>query len=85
MEMSAITDPRQREDIARVMRDLSGYRALVSRYLVQQLELDAVLDAHCADPQRRYEPLPTVGKGFGFASELRPTSASLHPAAAPTK
>ena len=39
MEMSTITDPRQRTDLANVMRDLSGYRSLLSLPLLMEMEV----------------------------------------------
>lgn len=67
MEMSGIRDPRQREDIARVMTDLSEFRTLLCRSLVMRLELEAVLDAQVGRRTIPYAPLNVIGTGFGHA------------------
>lgn len=67
MEMAGIRDPRQREDIARVMTDLSEFRTLLCRSLVMRLELEAVLDTHIGGRTIPYAPLNMIGTGVGHA------------------
>lgn len=45
IEMYKIKDPHQRQDIAAVMEELSGFATLVSRSVVMVAEVRAVLDA----------------------------------------
>ena len=67
MEMSGIRSPRQREDIARVMMELSQFRTLLCRSLVMRLELEAVLDARVGRRAIPYVTLDLIGTGFGHA------------------
>lgn len=76
MEMTGISDPRQRSHLAGVMEELSGFSSFVSRSIVIQLELEAALDA--LSVKRRVEPLasvPILGHGvlqaFGKRGGLR--------------
>jgi hypothetical protein len=62
IEMLKIKDPAQRRAIADVMEELTDFAALVSRVVVMELELAAVLDQFATQPN----PLPTiplVGRG----------------------
>ena len=67
MEMYGIRDPRQRQDIATVMLELSEFRTLICRSLVMRLELEAVLDDLVGLRRVPYEPLRVIGTGFGHA------------------
>jgi hypothetical protein len=65
METSAIT-PRQREDLAQLMEELSDFFCLLPRALVMLMELEAVLDQ--SRPRvRGYATVPLIGKGTPFA------------------
>lgn len=71
MELSGIRDPRQRQDIARVMMELSGFRTVLCRSLVMKLELEAVLDAQLGRRAVPYAPLEAIGTGFGHAFGIK--------------
>jgi hypothetical protein len=66
METSTIRR-RQRLDVAMVMEELSGFATLISRAVVMQIELDAVLDALTGTGLRAYNRLPIVGQGMPYA------------------
>jgi hypothetical protein len=52
MEMSGIRSPRQREDIARVMSELSLFRTLLCRSLVMRLgQADPVIQVQVDRPR----------------------------------
>ncbi len=65
METSAIT-PRQRQDIAPLMEELSDFFCLLPRSGVMLMELEAVLD-EMRPRARGYAPVPLIGKGTTFA------------------
>jgi len=65
METSAIT-PRQREDLASLMEELSDFFCLLPRSAVMLMELEAVLD-EIRPRARGYAPVPLIGKGTTFA------------------
>lgn len=67
MEMAAIKNPRQRSDIASVMRELSGYRTLLCRSSVMQLEVEAALDSILGLRPAAWVPLTPTNRGFGHA------------------
>ena len=50
-EMLKIKDPAQRREIAKVMEELTGFATLVSRVVVMEFELMAMLD-RCAKAPR---------------------------------
>jgi hypothetical protein len=57
MEMAGIRDPRQRQDLADVIEELSGFAVLLGHAALMRLEVDALLTALvCPDPS----PLPEV-------------------------
>ena len=65
METSAIT-PRQREDLAPLMEELSDFFCLLPRSGVMLMELEAVLD-EMRPRARGYAPVPLIGRGTTFA------------------
>jgi hypothetical protein len=73
-EMLKIKDPEQRRAIADVMEDLTDFGTLVSRVVVMELELAAVLDQF-AQSGSWFRPVPLIGRGvrhaFGLQSGLR--------------
>ncbi len=71
MEMSGIRDPRQREDVARVMMELSEFRTLLCRALVMRLELESILDARVGGRAVPYASLDLIGTGFGHAFGIK--------------
>ena len=75
MEMAAIGSRRQRSDVTSVMEELSGFDVLVSRAVVQELELEAALDVFGRPRDVPYTPVPILGKGvlraFGRVGGLR--------------
>ncbi len=67
MEMSAISDPCQRHDIASVMKELSSFRTLLCRSATMRLEVEAALDVHLRRDPAWWSPLEAIGTGFGHA------------------
>ena len=79
-EMLKIRDPKQRRAIADVMEELTDFATLVSRVVVMELEVDAVLDRISSHEENR-PSVALIGRGvrhaFGLQSGLRimgPTS-----------
>jgi hypothetical protein len=71
MELTKIADPAQRQRIAEVMEELSGFTTLLSRQVVVRLEIDALLDDRLGLTP---EPTPSVdllGHGVGHAFGIR--------------
>ncbi len=61
MELAGIRDPRQRQDLATVMEELSGFAVLLGHAALMRLEVDAVLtDLVCPDPDP-IGPVPLLG------------------------
>ena len=75
VEMSGITDPRLRRDVAAVMEELSGFRVPLGRGSVMRLEIESALDAAAAPSSD--EPILlsllgcSVGWAFGMPGGLR--------------
>jgi hypothetical protein len=69
-EMSAISDPRQRSDIADVMEELSGFHYILGRPQIARLEIEAGISAVLGDEDEP-EHLPLVGPSFGRAFGMR--------------
>lgn len=67
MEMSAITDPRQRRDLAGVIEVLTGFNTLLSAHLIVRLEVEALLDERVGPRTTPYAELDLVGNGVGHA------------------
>ncbi len=67
MELSGIQDPAQRQSIATVMEELSGFATLLSRPTVMRLEIAAVLDDRLRPSRSAYEPVHLVGHGVSHA------------------
>ncbi|WP_270887100.1 hypothetical protein [Pedococcus sp. 5OH_020] len=75
MELSKVTDPRQRADVAGAMEDLSDFNYILERVTLGQLEMDAGLDRlHGVEMSvDHYLPLvaPSFAHGFGRMVNLR--------------
>jgi hypothetical protein len=73
-EMLKIKNPAQRREIANVMEELTGFATLVSRVVVMELELMAMLD-RCAKAPSFLPIIPLIGRGvrhaFGLQSGLK--------------
>lgn len=67
VEILKITDPRQREDLAEVMQELSGFVTLISPAVLKQIELDAVLRSLGGTSSGKWGGYPLLGMGVGFA------------------
>ena len=69
-EVSKIKDPEQRRALADIMEELTGFATLVSRDVVMELELAAMLDRFAKEPSS----LPNVsliGRGVGHSFGLK--------------
>ena len=73
MEMSGIADPRQRTDLANVMRDLSGYRTLVNLPLLLEIEVEAGISHILQNSSGYATPIQAIGTGFGHAFGIQGT------------
>lgn len=75
MELSKVTDPRQRADVADAMEDLSDFNYILDRVTLGKLEMDAGLDRlHGVEMSvNDYLPLvaPSFAHGFGRIVNLR--------------
>jgi hypothetical protein len=60
--MHKIKDPAQRRDLADVMEELTDFAALVSRVVVMELELTAMLDRLATEPSP-LPKIPLIGRG----------------------
>ncbi len=64
MEMQGIQNPRWRRDITDVMEELTGFRTLLSRAAIIQMEVEAALDDLATPrPQPLYPPVTLIGDG----------------------
>jgi hypothetical protein len=74
IEMLKIKDPAQRQALADIMEELTDFAALVSRVVVMELELTAMLDPFAREPSP-LPMIPLIGRGvrhaFGVQSGLR--------------
>lgn len=70
IEMYKIKDPRQRQDLAAVMEELSGFAALVSLLVVRVAEVRATLDT-VAGSEASPERVNLLGFGIGPALGMR--------------
>ena len=61
-EMLKIRDPAQRRALADVMEELTDFAALVSRVVVMELELTAMLDPFAREPSP-LPMIPLIGRG----------------------
>jgi hypothetical protein len=71
--MSGILDPAQRTAVAEVMESLSGFRVLLGRVTLAELEIDAMIDAliGLGSAAERIDLLgPTFGWAFGMRGGL---------------
>ena len=69
-EMLKIKDPTQRREIADVMEELTDFATLVSRVVVMELELTAMLDRFAKAPSL-LPMTPPIGRGVRHAFGLR--------------
>jgi hypothetical protein len=65
MELAAIADPRQRKDIAVVMGQLTGFRSLLCRPAVMDLEVRSVVDWMSGIAGPPHPPVRLLGVGIG--------------------
>lgn len=70
MEMSGILDPAQRTAVAEVMESLSGFRVLLGRVTLAELEIDAMIGA-LPGPGSGGEQIDLLGPTFGWAFGMR--------------
>jgi hypothetical protein len=70
VEMSGIRDPAQRTAVAAVMESLSGFRVLLGRVTLAELEIDAMIDA-LLGPGSAAERIDLLGPNFGWAFGMR--------------
>jgi hypothetical protein len=74
MEMQKINDPARRRAIADVMEELTSFASLVSRVVVMELELTAMVDQFAREPSA-LPTIPLLGRGvrhgFGRQSGLK--------------
>jgi hypothetical protein len=71
MELVNIRDPRQRQDVARVMEELSSFATLPARKLVIRYELDEILTRTLGPPAIQPVSRSVIGKGFAWAFGIR--------------
>jgi hypothetical protein len=73
-ELSKIRDPAQRRALADIMEELTGFATLVSRVVVMELELAAMLDRFTESPSP-FPAIALIGRGvrhaFGLQSGLK--------------
>jgi hypothetical protein len=74
-EIYAIRDPRQRNDLANLIEELTHFEYMASLVDVKKLELQATLDAMTKTRGLAFSPVPLVGKSllhaFGRVGGLR--------------
>jgi hypothetical protein len=70
VEMSGIRDPAQRTAVAEMMESLSGFRVLLGRVTLAELEIDAMIDA-LLSPGPAAERIDLLGPTFGWAFGMR--------------
>lgn len=68
--MSGILDPAQRTAVAEVMESLSGFRVLLGRVPLAELEIDAMIGA-LLGPGSEGERIDLLGPTFGWAFGMR--------------
>ncbi len=66
-EVSKITDPAQRSDLAELMEELSGFTSLLTVTAVTDLELDAALTARLGPSPNPPSAVDLLGPGHGWA------------------
>jgi hypothetical protein len=75
MEVAPTKNPRHRIDVAGVMEELSGFDVLISRSVLQEMEIDAALDVFGRPIGLPYPPVPLLGRGvmraFGMVGGLK--------------
>jgi hypothetical protein len=67
VETSKIKSPQQRQDLAAIMEELSGFVTLLSRPDVMRLELDAALARLLSSNETFLPALPLLGSGVFWA------------------
>jgi hypothetical protein len=70
MEMYGILDPAQRTAVAEMMESLSGFRVLLGRVTLAELEIDAVIDT-LLGAESEGEQIDLLGPTFGWAFGMR--------------
>jgi hypothetical protein len=70
VETSGILDPAQRTAVAEMMESLSGFRVLLGRVTLAELEIDAMIDA-LLSPGPAAERIDLLGPTFGWAFGMR--------------
>ena len=70
VEMLKIKDPRQRREIADVMEELTDFATLVSRVVVMEVELAAMLDRFAVGPSL-LPKIPLIGRGVRHSTGLQ--------------
>lgn len=68
--MSGILDPAQRTAVAEVMESLSGFRVLLGRVTLAELDIDAMIDA-LLGPGSAADRIDLPGPSFGWAFGMR--------------
>jgi hypothetical protein len=68
--MSGIRDPAQRTAVAEVMESLSGFRVLLGRVTIAELEIDAMIGALLGS-ESAGERIDLLGPTFGWAFGMR--------------
>lgn len=75
MEVAPAKNPRHRGDVADVMEELSEFDVLVSRSVIQEMEIDAALDVYGRPLGLPYPRVPLLGRGvmraFGRVGGLK--------------
>jgi hypothetical protein len=75
MEMSAIGNERRRFDVTAVMEELSGFRCLIPRDVVMEIEFEAMLDELGHESPDPHDAVELLGRGvlraFGMRGGLR--------------
>ena len=69
VEMLKIKDPRQRREIADVMEELTDFATFVSRVVVMEVELAAMLDRFAIGPNL-LPMIPLIGRGVRHSAGL---------------
>jgi hypothetical protein len=70
VEILKIKDPAQRRALAAVMEELTDFAALVSRVVVVELELTAMLDRFAKEPSP-FPMIPLIGRGVRHTAGLQ--------------
>ena len=66
-EIAKMVDEHRRKNLAAVMEELSGFKTLVSRFVVVQLEIDTILDEVVGPNPAPLGPVELLGHGVGHS------------------